>query len=178
MEEEKEEDEKENIKLIFNNSEKVLPKTPTSFSELKDLFFKFFPEVDKSINYNFVYKYSEETILISENNNFQNHIESIYETGNPIIYVEIEKNNIDNDDNVFDSGVKSLINEDNEKNEDSFNKEFGDPIFFNKKNLVESEAVNKIEDDNENNNKDKNLSKIELLEEELKLTKQKLEKER
>ena len=55
--EEKEEEEKENIKLIFNNSEKELPEIPSSFSELKDFFFKFFPEVDKSINYNFVYKY-------------------------------------------------------------------------------------------------------------------------
>ena len=98
MEEEKEEDEKENIKLIFNNSEKVLPKTPTSFSELKDLFFKFFPEVDKSINYNFVYKYSEETILISENNNFQNHIESIYETGGHYRCAECGSNIYDPDD--------------------------------------------------------------------------------
>jgi len=188
------EKEKKGIKLIFNNSEKELPKDPSSFEELQILFFQLFPEANRNNIYCFHYECMNLSIEIHESN-LEGQIETIYETGSPIIYVELENKN----DETFGSLAKSIINEGQEQNDDlsleknssenkeknSFDNKFNDPDFFNKIELAKTEIINKNEDENEDNEEneenednDDNLNEIELLKEELNYTKRKLDEER
>ena len=99
----------ERIKLSFNNSEKELPKYPSSFDELKQLFFQLFPEENRNNTYAFYYYFLELPININEES-FEDKIEDLYESPNPIIYVQIENKN----DDIFPTVVNSKVNEEQE----------------------------------------------------------------
>jgi hypothetical protein len=103
----------ERIKLSFNNSEKELPKYPSSFDELKQLFFQLFPEENRNNTYAFYYYFLELPININEEN-FEAKIEELYESANPIIYVQIENKK----DDIFPTVVNSKVNEEQEQSND------------------------------------------------------------
>lgn len=182
--------------MSFNNSEKELPKYPSSFDELQQLFFQLFPEENRNNTYAYYYNYQELSIKINENN-FEAKIEDLYKSPNPIIYFQIENKN----DDIFDSGVKSIVNEEQEheqnndgslekkssgdKDDDSFNKKFDEKDFFDTTGLAETQIINKNKAESEENEEseidvdnDNNRNEIEFLKEQLKYTEGKLEEER
>ena len=88
------EDQKQ-IKIIFNNSEKILKYIPSSFDELKELFHELFEEAD--ININYIFKYNQNkyknlliTLLITKEA-FQKAMDDLKEMNNPAIYVDEDK---------------------------------------------------------------------------------------
>ena len=186
----------EKIKLSFNNSEKELPKYPSSFDELKQLFFQLFPEENRNNTYAFYYYFLELPININEEN-FEAKIEDLYASANPIIYVQIENKN----DDIFPTVVNSKVNEEQEheqnndvpsekkssvdKDDDSFNKKFDEKDFFDTTGLAETQIINKNKAESEENEEseidvdnDNNRNEIEFLKEQLKYTEGKLEEER
>ena len=88
------EDQKQ-IKIIFNNSEKILKYIPSSFDELKELFHELFEEADININYIFKYNQNKDknlliTLLITKEA-FQKAMDDLKEMNNPAIYVDEDK---------------------------------------------------------------------------------------
>ena len=150
------------IILSFNNSEKELPKYPSSFDELKQLFFQLFPEENRNNTYAFYYYFLELPININEEN-FEAKIEDLYASPNPIIYVHIENQN----DEIFASVVNSIVNEEQEQNndvssekkspvnkeDDSFNKKFDEKDFFDTTGLAETQIINKNKEERPSSSK-------------------------
>ena len=157
------------IKLNFQNSEKILQDIPKSLDELQRIFHQLFPEANKNDKYNFAIELKEEKIYISEDD-FQEKFENLFDD-EKIIHVEIQNiynsdyedrqnDNIEQNKPSYPLSEKENLDKSDKYNKDFINKFINLNNIENNPNLANSEFANKEKDNEENNNdNDNNNSK-------------------